>query len=108
MGFGRMQSNAEMRSVATKSRFSPRSKISRTLPLATLRMPGSSSVRMSMSDDDWRGGRAVSSARRESLSRHFLFHTYVARADDHWHAHSRFRITAFAGREARVFEEPRF
>src|SRR5205809_375640 len=45
MAFGKMQSNAEMRSVATKSRFSPRSKISRTFPLATLRMALSVPIR---------------------------------------------------------------
>src|ERR1035441_601259 len=33
MGLGMMQSKAEIRSVATKSNESPRSKISRTLPL---------------------------------------------------------------------------
>src|SRR3954471_12893944 len=48
IGLGRMQSKAEMRSLATKSRCSPRSKISRTLPLAILGMPGSSIWRRSI------------------------------------------------------------
>src|SRR5437667_3405449 len=42
MPLGMMQSNAEMRSVATISRQSPRSKMSRTLPLLTFLIPGKS------------------------------------------------------------------
>ena len=45
MPLGMMQSKAEMRSVATKSRRSPRSNTSRTLPLLSLRRPGRSSWR---------------------------------------------------------------
>src|SRR5258708_8255842 len=41
-----MQSKALIRSVATSSKCSPRSKISRTLPLAILRMPGRSRVKI--------------------------------------------------------------
>src|SRR5205823_5533897 len=43
MPLGMMQSKAEMRSLATSSKRSPKSNISRTLPLFTLRMPGKSS-----------------------------------------------------------------
>src|SRR5258708_16182699 len=42
-----MQSKALIRSVATSSKCSPRSKISRTLPLAMLRIPGRSRVKIS-------------------------------------------------------------
>src|SRR5690348_10207597 len=42
MPLGMMQSKAEMRSVATKSKRSPRSKISRTFPLLSFLNPGSS------------------------------------------------------------------
>src|SRR5205823_3517366 len=42
MPLGMMQSNAEMRSVATISRQSQRSKMSRTLPLLTFLIPGKS------------------------------------------------------------------
>src|SRR5262245_11906389 len=43
MPFGMMQSNAEIRSVATNSKRSPKSKTSRTLPLLTFLTPGKSS-----------------------------------------------------------------
>ena len=45
MPLGMMQSNAEIRSVATKSRRSPKSNISRTLPLFNLRKPGRSNFK---------------------------------------------------------------
>jgi hypothetical protein len=42
MPLGMMQSKAEMRSVATNSNASPRSKISRTFPLLSFLIPGNS------------------------------------------------------------------
>ena len=46
MPLGMMTSKAEMRSLATSSRASPRSKMSRTLPLRSFLMPGKSSCRI--------------------------------------------------------------
>src|SRR3954470_22727058 len=45
MPLGMTQSKAEMRSLATKRKASPRSKISRTLPLFSFGIPGRSSVK---------------------------------------------------------------
>src|SRR5947207_3395532 len=44
MGSGKITSNAEIRSVATNSRVSPRSKTSRTLPLRSFLTPGRSRI----------------------------------------------------------------
>src|SRR5438132_9543717 len=44
MGSGKITSNAEIRSVATNSNVSPRSKTSRTLPLRNFLTPGRSTI----------------------------------------------------------------
>src|ERR1700761_1294008 len=64
MPLGMMTSKAEMRSLATKRRLSPRSKISRTLPLLIFLMPGSSSCRTVFGKFDM--GGIIQGGRRNS------------------------------------------
>src|SRR5438552_9559400 len=68
-----MTSKADMRSVATNSRLSPKSKISRTLPLFNLRMPGKFRERSVLFDmeeimEDGRGGASFSSLKLLKIS----------------------------------------